>query len=140
MTNEWKRIDTQEDIDELLDTYGGFHDSCLVSTVFHSSTFVDDNLSMYFGDTEESSLTATFQRQWRPKTLEMRFIGLRGICLSGVINDLLYESYLAFQDNLLPGEPKKLIVWSDRKFHANEMKSTDSYIIANYLEWRIVAN
>ena len=143
---DFKEIDSQNDIDELLEAYGGFHDACLVSTVFQSGAYVDDNLSMGFGEADDYVLTATFQRQWRPKTLEMRFIGLRRFHLTGAEDNyipLLFEAFVSFQENLLPGEPKRLIVWSDEEFHANKIDNSltepaGSYIVANELEWRII--
>ena len=144
--SEWKKIESQKDIDELLDFYGGFHDSCLVSAVFHSGAYVTDGLSMGFGAAEEYTLTTTFQRQWRPKTLEMRFVGLRRFHLTGAENNyipLLLDAFITFHENLLPGEPKRVIVWSEYEFNAAEIDNSltepgESYIVANRLEWRII--
>ena len=104
---------------------------------------------MHIGKAEQYSLTVTFQRQWRPKTLEMRFIGLRKFHLTGVEPDYLpeiFEAHLAFIDNLLPGEPQKVIVWSDNcEFDAQNVAYTvtepgGSYIIANRAVWRTIDN
>ena len=143
---EWKKINSQQDIDELLNLYGGFHDSCLVSAVFHSGTYVDNDLAMHFDSAEKYILNATFQRQWRPKTLEMRFIGLRRFYLTGAQHNYgsdLFEAFISFHENILPGEPKRLIVWADDEFHADKIDNSltepaGSYIVANELEWKII--
>ena len=143
--NEWKEIKTQEDIEELLDAYGGFHDACLTRAAFQSGTSVDEDLSMCFGNAEEYTLHVTFERQWRPKTLEMNFIGLRQFHLVGAEDNYwpdLFEAYLTFADGLLPGEPQRLIVWSDVPFdlkdlHTGIEEPGDTYIIANRLQWKI---
>ena len=143
--NEWKEIKTQEDIEELLEAYDYFHDGCLTRAVFQSGTSVDEDLSMCFGDAEEYTLHVTFERQWRPKTLEMQFIGLRQFHLIGAETNhipLLLDAYLTFSEGLLPGEPKRLIVWSDVPFDPKKLcngieEPGDTYIIANRLQWKI---
>ncbi len=143
--NEWKEIKTQEDIEELLEAYGCFHDGCLTRASFQSGTSVDENLSMCFGDAEEYTLHVTFERQWRPKTLEMQFIGLRQFHLIGAEANyipLLLDAYLTFAEGLLPGEPQRLIVWSDVPFDPKKLcngieEPGDTYIIANRLQWKI---
>ena len=142
---EWKEIKTQEDIEELYDAYGGFHDGCLIHAVFQSGTSVDEKLTMCFGNAEEYTLRVTFERQWRPKTLEMNFIGLRQFHLVGAEDNYppdLFEAYITFAEGLLPGEPKRLIVWSDVPFdpknlHNGIEEPGDTYIIANRLQWRL---
>ncbi len=141
----WKEIKTQQDIDDLLDLYDGFHDGCLAKAAFQSGAHVDDQLRMGFGDAEDYTLLVTFERQWRPKTLELKFIGLRRCHLVGYEFNyfaLLFEAYLTFVEGLLPGEPKRLIVWSDAPFEPSLPlerfeEPGESYIIANGLQWKI---
>lgn len=144
--DDWKEIKTQQDIDDLMDVYGGFHDSCLVKATFQSGAGVDDDLSMGFGEEQDYTLYATFERQWRPKTLEMKFVGLRRCHLVGFQDQyfpLLFDAYLTFVEELLPGEPKRVIVWSDAPFDPSDPfnrfeEPGSSYIIANDLQWRVV--
>ena len=108
--DDWKEIKSQQDIDELIDEYGGFHDGCLVSANFHSGAGVDDDLRMGFGDVDDYTLHVTFERQERPKTLELNFIGLRRCHLVGYETNyfsLLFDAFITFVDDLLPGEPKR---------------------------------
>ena len=142
----WQSAETQKDIEQLMSAYGDFHDACIVSLNFQSGAFVDDKSAMHFGGPEERVLSVVFQRQWEPKTIELQFIGLRQLHLIGWQDNYLcniLEAYLAFQDNLLPGKPHRVIVWSDNScFDAAEIGSTiqepaDTYIVSNVLRWRI---
>lgn len=143
----WYNIETQDDIDHLMTTYGDFHDACIVSLNFQTGVFVDDKMTMHFGSAEEKILSVTFQRQWNPKTIELQFSGLRQIHLIGwqdnYLNDILC-AYLAFHNDLLPGTPKRVIVWSDTdyfdvtKIDNSIHEPADTYIVANALKWRIV--
>ena len=74
---DWKEITSQDDMNELFDIYGGFHDSCIVSASYKSGAFVDDERSMHFGSPSERELLLVFHRQWEPQILEMCFSGLR---------------------------------------------------------------
>lgn len=143
----WYNIETQDDIEHLMTTYGDFHDACIVSLNFQTGVFVDDKMTMHFGSAEEKILSVTFQRQWNPKTIELQFSGLRQIHLIGwqdnYLNDILC-AYLAFHNDLLPGTPKRVIVWSDTdyfdvtKIDNSIHEPADTYIVANALKWRIV--
>ena len=117
----WQSAETQKDIEQLMSAYGDFHDACIVSLNFQSGAFVDDKSAMHF-------------------------IGLRQLHLIGWQDNYLcniLEAYLAFHDNLLPGKPHRVIVWSDNScFDAAEIGSTiqepaDTYIVSNVLRWRI---
>ena len=54
------------------------------------------------------------------------------------------DAYLAFHDNLLPGNPDRVIVWADTdlfdvaKIDNSIHEPADTYIVANALKWRIV--
>lgn len=144
----WHSVETQKDIDLLLNTYGNFHDSCMVSANFQSGAFVDDEMAMHFGDAEDHKLSVIFQCQWEPKTLELLFIGLRQMKLTGWQDNYLcdiHEAYLSFHNGLLPGEPRRVIVWADNScFDVTEINNailepSETYIVANALMWRIVA-
>ena len=82
--DDWKEIKSQQDIDELIDEYGGFHDGCLVSANFHSGAGVDDDLRMGFGDVDDYTLHVTFERQERPKRSNSISLGCAGVTLSAM--------------------------------------------------------
>lgn len=143
----WHSVETQKDIERLMSTYGDFHDACIVSLNFQSGAFVDDENAMHFGGPKNRVLSVVFQCQWEPKTIELQFIGLRQLHLVGWQDNYLcdiLEAYLSFCDNLLPGKPDRVIVWSDNScFDTAKIGSTiqepaDTYIVANALRWRIV--
>ena len=145
--DNWHDVKTQEDIDFLMSTYSGFHDSCIVSLNFQSGAFVDDEGAMNFGNAEERRLCVIFQGQWEPKTIELQFLGLRQMYVVGWQDNYLcdiFDAYLAFHDNLLPGNPARVIVWSDNdrfditKADNSIHEPSDTYIVANALRWRIV--
>mgnify|MGYP004610186269 FL=1 len=143
----WCNIEKQEDIDLLMTTYGDFHDACITSLNYQSGVFVDDDMTMHFGGAEEQIVSVIFHRQWNPKAMELQFLGMRQMHLVGWQDNYLCDissAYLAFHDNLLPGEPERVIIWSDKDwFDVGEIDNSihepsDTYIIANALRWRII--
>lgn len=144
----WNTIETQEDIDRLMTAYNDFHDSCVVSLNFQSGAFVgDDDWAMHFGNAEDRILSVVFQSQWKPKTIELQFSGLRQIHLIGWQDNYwcdISSAYLAFHNGLLPGSPRRVIVWSDtdwfdvKKIDNSIHEPADTYIVANALRWRVV--
>lgn len=146
--DEWKKISSQNDIDELLNFYVGFHDSCIVSASYRNGAFVDDKGSMHFGDSAQYEMLVMFHSQWKP-AIEMRFCGLRQLHLTGWQNNYacdIFDVYLSFCDDVLPGKPSRVIVWADTEsFNIKNINNTihepsDTYIVANDLSWRIVTN
>ena len=123
--DKWKKIVSQEDIDELLRAYGGFHDSCIVSLNYRSGAFVDKESAMHFGSSTDRELRVVLTG-WQENYM----------CD-------IFDAYLAFHDGLLPGEPGRVIVWADGcGFDINRLDSTVcepayTYIVSNMLKWRI---
>ena len=144
---KWKDIKTENDISELMETYGSFHDSCIVSLNYQSGNSVDNNKTMNFGSSNEYELNIVFNSQWNPKVLELKFIGVRQMHITGwqdnYMNDI-FEAKIAFYDELFTDKTKKLIVWSDYedfdplKINSNLQEPGDTYIIADSLKWRII--
>lgn len=146
---EWREISSQHDIDELLDAYAGFHDSCIVSMSYRSGAFVDEERAMHFGGSTDRQLLVTFHSQWEQRELEMCFVGLRQLHLTGWQDNYLCnftDAYLSFKDGLLPGTPSRVIIWADRDdFDVNKIDNgvhepSDTYIVANALKWRMAEN
>ena len=90
---KWYSIRTQKDIEQLMSTYGDFHDACIISLNFQSGAFVDDENAMHFGSPEERVLAVVFQCQWEPKTIELQFIGLRQMHLVGWQDNYLCDIF-----------------------------------------------
>lgn len=144
------QVQIQSDIDQLLETYGGFHDSCIVSLHYVSGTYVDGDNAMVFGSDDDFVLNIVFQRQWEPKGLELCFSGVRRFHITALQDnyfDDIYEAYLAFHDGILPAKYRaadRVIVWADDAgFCVNELSEAPtepdfSYVIATGLKWRLV--
>ena len=144
---KWKEVISQDDINSLLDIYGGFHDSCIVSVSYKSGAFVDDKQAMHFGGPSERELLVVFHRQWKPQILEMCFTGLRQLHLTGWQNNYfcdILDAHLSFYKGLLPGDPERVIVWADywdfdvEKINNAIHEPSDTYIIANAMKLRII--
>lgn len=143
---EWKKIRSDSDIQELMDLYNGFHDSCIVSVSYQSGAYVDDESTMGFGESADYQLRVVFQSQWNPKEIELCFSGLRQLHLTGWQDHYIcciFSAYLSFCDGVLPGKPEKVIVWADNDtFDINHIdyaieEPSGTYIIANTLHWRV---
>ena len=68
----WNELLNQNDIDSLMETYGGFHDGCLVKLKYTSGVYVDEKLNMRFDASHKVQII--FQRQYRnTKTIEFEF-------------------------------------------------------------------
>ena len=128
---DWHKVELQEDIDFLMETYGGFHDSCIVSLSFQSGAFVDNDMAMHFGGPNERILSVICQSQWEPKTIELQFSGLRQMHIVGWQDNylcLILDAYLAFHNDCF-----------DINMIDNSIaEPADTYIVANELRWRIL--
>lgn len=145
---EWKQVQTDEDIQELLKAYSGFHDACIASAQYVSGTRVADDGTMWFKGGEDYRLLVLFHSQWEPHYLELYFEGVRRFRLIGqqdnYLNDI-YEAFIKFYDEILPWEytaSPRVIVWSDGEFDPESARDgleepADTYIIASSLKWRI---
>ena len=68
----WTEIKDQTDIDNLMNLYGNFHDSCLRDVYLSTREYVDNELFMNFSNKLTASLL--FQRQFEQNTvLELKF-------------------------------------------------------------------
>ncbi|MBU9722776.1 MULTISPECIES: hypothetical protein [Bacillaceae] len=78
----WTELKNQSDIDKLLHTFGGFHDSCLKELHMWTGTYVEQNFGMCFPRDLGSDTNARvlFQRQWpNPAAIELLFEGVTKI-------------------------------------------------------------
>jgi hypothetical protein len=148
--NDYTEINTQMDIDVLMNLYGGFHDAVIIDANFKSGCYVDENLCMGFGDEQSRELVLRLHRQWKPANIEMRFTGVRRVHIVGFMDNYLPDilvCHLAFHNDLLIGCDEPLIVWSDndgskRIDTINTQKDLlqepmISYVIARKLKYKI---
>ncbi|MDE6558234.1 MAG: hypothetical protein K2K39_03900 [Clostridia bacterium] len=149
--SDWKEILNQNDIDELMDVYGGFHDACIVSLEYKSGLYVYSERIMHFDEPEKCEVLITFHSQWNEKPLELYFSGVRKMFVQGRMDNYeneIYDASIKFYDGLLPHKysmPERVIVWADSEDFDAETDATsskdepcDTYVIANALKWRLV--
>lgn len=145
---QWNIIHNQDDIDNLMHEFGGFHDACLVSSSWNSGVYVDARNNMCFGGPEDCELRLLFHSQWHKKALELQFTGVRKHCMGGWqerYSNEIYDCYLKLHNELLPGQEKTLIVWADWdgfEFEKEQGRTIlqepmSSYVIAEKLGWRL---
>lgn len=147
--SDWKEVLNDSDINDLLDSYAGFHDSCIVSLNYQSGINVDET-TMHFNGIDGFTLNMIFHSVWSDKALELCFTGLRRLHLVGAqdnyVNDI-YGASIKFYDGILPSEyaaPERVVVWADsEEFDAKDIdhklcEPDDVYVIAHALKWRFV--
>ena len=147
----WNEIKNELDIETLMNEYGGFHDSCIVSINYHSGAFVDDKGTMAFGGLLEHCIEMILHSQWK-NPIELRFTGVRKCNIVGWEDNYfcdIFGASLNFHSDLL-GKTRddRLIVWADSdgfnpaNYTEENPISTDgkhsTYVIAEKLFWRIM--
>ena len=72
----WNEIISQDDLNNFMRLFGGFHDSCLKELKYTSGAYVEKNLLMHPFN-KERVLKVIFQRQYEnPSVVEIEFTGL----------------------------------------------------------------
>ncbi len=139
-------VNTIDDIQHLLQSYGGFHDSCIHSAQYVSGACVDDNGGMG-QDAGKSEFVLKLHSQAkdvmtakRLGVLEMYFGGVQSVALRGLTDNRfcdIFDCHLAFHGDV--------IVWADSAGFtldtwANTVIGSDNttVIVAKTLKWRIV--
>jgi hypothetical protein len=70
----WTKIETKDDIDQLLHAFGRFHDACLREAHIWTEHHVDEDMSMACPGNLDTHIRLLFQRQWRsPSAIELLF-------------------------------------------------------------------
>lgn len=147
---EWTEIKTQADIGELMRSYGGFHDSCLVRLAYGTGGAVDAEGNMYFGGPEGHVLSMVFNSQWEARPLMLRFGGVRRFCAGGWqehYSSCIFECSLKIYTDLITGRDGPLIVWSDNSAFSPKTavergilnEPMTAWVIASALSWRYLA-
>ncbi len=147
MFENWNIVSSQEGIDNLQQEYGGFHDACLVKLEYTTGSYVDENRYMGYGTPKQRVLSMTFHSQWSDRPLELQFGGVRKLSIAGWQEDYfcdIFDCYLRFHTDLIPGKEIPLIVWADSasfspyKDEGGPLldEPITSYVIAETLKWR----
>lgn len=141
----WKEVRSQQDMEELLGAYAGFHDSCLVSMDYRSGAFVDEAGGMHCGAPADYALSLRFHSQGERAELELNFTGLRRVALTGWQDNYapdIFDARLEFWEGKLGGQPYRGILWADAGGYAPEMEGVFSRspgptcVLADALRWR----
>lgn len=71
----WNEMKTKEELDQLLQVFGGFHDSCLKEMYMWTGAYVSEELSMAMSS--GTNVRMLFQRQYEnPSAIELLFEGV----------------------------------------------------------------
>lgn len=135
---EWVEIKDNIDIKNLLNKFGGFHDSCLKELYMWTESYVGENLSIGMSDELDTSVRILFQRQYRdPSAIELLFEGVTQFHI--VPSPINYDSII-LDANLI--FHKGLFYWADN-YHWNPedyTPDTNSWISGKSLKWRDVSS
>lgn len=100
---DWKEINSENDIDDLFTTFGGFHDGVLREMHLWNDYYVDEDLSMNSGDGMLNA-KVLFQRQWeKPSAIEMLFLGIYKINIISTPPNywyMIFDATLIYKDGL----------------------------------------
>lgn len=73
-SSQWKEVGNQNDIDELINLFGGFHDSCIKELYMWTDHYVDEDLSMSVSSNRDHRVRLLIQRQRsNPVAIELIF-------------------------------------------------------------------
>ena len=131
----WKKITTNEDIKELMETFDEFHDSCLKKLSYVSGAYVDKKLAMFPLNCLRS-LKVIFQRQQlNPITIEIEFIGVEQLLLRPVKPDYtcnIFAATMFLKDGLL-------YWYDDKNIRVNNYEMFDGTMICSTkARWRFL--
>lgn len=85
----WREIKDQNDINNLLNLFGNFQDSCLREIYISTKEFIDEKLEMHFDN--KLTVLLLFQRQYRPNNIiELKF------------EDIKHFNFKPFEENENP--------------------------------------
>lgn len=146
----WTEITDNVDIDNLMSSYGGFHDSCIVSISYTSGSCVDKKDTMHMMGADNYIISMIVHSQWY-KPIELFFSGVRKCCITGFQYSYsceIYDATLEFRTDLL-GKTRddRLIVWAnwkgfDPKTYTEHYPLDNgyetTYIIAERLRYRFL--
>jgi len=130
----WNDVKNQDGLDVLLETYGGFHDSCIKEIHYISGAYVTENLYMQPMN-NLNSLRIVFQRQYlNPMEIEVEFNGLVKLNLepanTSYTCEILDVSFFFEND---------MVYWGDSfLFETQRNEYAGIWLQAAEVRWRIV--
>ncbi len=126
---KWHRVKSEDDIEYLLKTFGGFHDSCLREIYIWTEQSVNEGMSMSCLSYLDVRMRALFQRQWKnPSAIELLFeqvIGMNLISAPENYSAEILDAWLTQTDDIFR--------WSDSPAGVDE---ESTWFEAKVLWWR----
>lgn len=123
---EWKKIMTESDINEFMNLFDNFHDSCIKEISYSSGTYVDDDFSMIMN--VEPTAKIVIQRQSEFMT-SIEFL-LEGVIKLHINNDL-HATLEIFKAKFF--KKNDLFYWFEDD---NDENSTN--FVCETIRWRII--
>ncbi|WP_071395091.1 hypothetical protein [Bacillus tuaregi] len=130
----WVEVINNKDIEEVLDKFGYFHDSCLKELYMWTDSYVGENLSMGMSPELDTNVRILFQRQYNdPSAIELLFEGVTQFHI--VPSPINYDSIIYDAKLILH---KGLFYWAnDLDWEPEDNNNgTISWIAAKSLKWR----
>ena len=118
----------------MLDTFGGFHDSCLKELYMSTESNVSEDLSMAAPTGLDTNVRILFQRQFRnPSAIELLFEGVTQLHMLPSPEN--YDSIIFDATLILYND---LFYWANQGDWKpeNNALDTSSWIVATRLKWR----
>jgi len=131
----WNTISSEEDAIELMNIFGGFHDSCIKEAHLWSKHHVDDNLSMSCSGDLDTSIKFVVQRQFKkPSCIELLFEQVTRINIVPTpenYSEIIYEARIGLEDDEF--------YWSvDNSEKPTDLEaSADTWVKSKVLKWRV---
>ena len=128
----WHSLNTQKDICDFLDIYGGFHDCCLKELHYVSGAYVNEDLSMYPVN-DKRTLRVLFQSQGSSlSVVEIEFLKIYKLNLkpdSEKYTCEILDSSMFFEEGKL--------YWADSESFKEQRELYDgTWICAENARWR----
>jgi hypothetical protein len=106
----WNEITNQNDVNDFMNLFGGFHDSCIKEFKYISGAYIDEDLSMY-PINDKRIFSIIIQRQYsNPSVIEMEYSGLLRLSVNPVDENytceildatmILKENYVYWYDSV----------------------------------------
>ncbi|MBE1553834.1 hypothetical protein [Sporosarcina limicola] len=131
---DWIEVKDQKDIQNVLDTFGWFHDSCLKELYLWTESYVNEDLSMAVPSGLDTNVRILFQRQFRnPSAIELLFEGVTQFHILPSpenYDSIIYDTTLLLHNDLF--------YWADQSDWkpVDNSFDTSSWIAATRLKWR----
>jgi hypothetical protein len=134
---DWIEIASQEDVDHLMEVFGGFHDSCLREVHVWTDHWVRPDLSMYYPSDLNTQIRILFQRQVQSHSaIEILFEKVTHFNLAPTPEHyypIIFGARMAIEDGI--------IYWANDEDWSPESASINihTWISARQARWRDVS-